>query len=123
MEIELWMLEPVYWLGLLGAMAAGIWALANIESWALRFGRREKNSPVVETRGITWPYSAGVERRTEAQICHPFHRDGGAGIHKQESYTWNTVLNASTLEDVCYDVEDQGPKTILLASPTHATRH
>jgi len=51
MGIELWMLEPFYWLGLVGITAAGIWALANIESWAIRFGRREANTPIVETKG------------------------------------------------------------------------
>jgi hypothetical protein len=48
---------------------------------------------------------------------NPFRRDGGVGIHIQESYTWNTVLYANTFENVCFDVVDFGTDTVTVGSP------
>ncbi len=60
-----------------------------------------------------------IERLDEFGACMPFdryHRDGGAGIHVEESYTWNTMLYENSYENVCYPVVDNGTDTIELAS-------
>jgi hypothetical protein len=60
-----------------------------------------------------------IKRVDDNGVCLPFllHQiDGGVGIHVQEPFTWNTVVYANEMTDVCHEIVDHGTDTVVIPS-------